>query len=188
MYQQDLVGFILAAQQGAIAPYKYANHFARNLPSHLHPSSAEKDAIAANGVGYFRSREARKFNSKVFQLFREQRSIAAHLFYTPCHKFWHLFYFDNRDTDEAENHWKHGAHVHYVSDLWPELTMESAWSQVLRGELRFASKLHIRYRSRYSGAYPTLKQSANGRPPGPLWRYTVHVHEPGSGFQPSWSA
>lgn len=152
MYQQDLVGFILAAQQGAMAPYKYANHFERNLPSHLHPSSAEEDAIAANGVGYFRSREARKFTSKVFQLFREQRSIAAHLFYTPCHKFWHLFYFDNRDTDEAENHWKHGAHVHYVSDLWPELTMKSAWSQVLRGELRFASKLHIRYRSRYSGA------------------------------------
>lgn len=152
MYQQDLVGLVLTAQHGALAPYKYANHFERNLPSHLHPSTAEGDAIAVNGVGEFRSREARKFASKIFQLFREQRSVADHLFYTPNHNFWHLFYFDNRDTDESNNHWKHGAHIHYVSDLWPELTMESAWSRVLSGELGFANKLHIRYRTRYSGA------------------------------------
>lgn len=152
MYQQDLVGLIFAAQHGALSPYKYANHFERSLPRRLHPSPVEEDAVAMNGIGSFRSREAGKFASKVFQLFREQRSLAAHLFYTPNRKFWHLFYFDNRDTDEPKNHWKHGAHLHYVSDLWPELTMDSAWSQVLSGELSFASKLHIRYCSRYCGA------------------------------------
>ena len=152
VYQQDLVGLILVAQHGELAPYKYANHFAREMPAHLHPNEVEGDAIAENGVGTFRSREARKFASKVFQLFREQRSLAAHLFYTQNRTYWHLFYFDNRDTEEEQNHWKHGAHIHYVSHLWPELSMEAAWSQVTSGELKFANKLHIRYRSSYSGA------------------------------------
>jgi len=32
---------------------------------------------------------------------------------------------------------------------------------------------------------PSLKQSANGRPPGPVWRYAVHFRHPGPGVQPS---
>jgi hypothetical protein len=127
VYRQDLASLILAAQHGILAPYKYANHFARALPDHLHPTDAEQDAIASNGVGTFRSREASKFATKVFQLFREQRSLAAHLFYTSSQNHWHLFYFDNRDTSEEQNHWKHGPHLHYVSNLWPELTMKEAW-------------------------------------------------------------
>jgi len=156
VYQQDLVGLILAAQHGALAPYKYANHFARVMPDHLHPTEAEGDAIAANGVGLFQSREARKFASKVFQLFREQRSLAAHLFYTSNRNYWHLFYFDNRDTSEEQNHWKHGPHIHYVSNLWPELTMESAWNQVVSGEINFSNKLHIRYRRHFGGPNHSL--------------------------------
>ena len=32
---------------------------------------------------------------------------------------------------------------------------------------------------------PSLKRSANGRPPGPVWRYTVHFRQPGPGVLPS---
>ena len=32
---------------------------------------------------------------------------------------------------------------------------------------------------------PSLKRSANGRPPGPVWRYSVHFHQPGPGVLPS---
>ena len=31
---------------------------------------------------------------------------------------------------------------------------------------------------------PSLKRSANGRPPGPVWRYAVHFHQPGPGVLP----
>ena len=31
---------------------------------------------------------------------------------------------------------------------------------------------------------PSLKRSANGRPPGPVWRYTVHFRQPGPGVLP----
>jgi hypothetical protein len=148
VHQQDLVALILAAQHGSLIPYRYANHFERVLPEHLHPNDAEHAAIAANGVGPFKSRGARKFTSKLFQLFREQRTLAAHLFYTPDHRYWHLFYFDNRDTEKQRNHWKHGPHIHFVSDLWPELSFEVAWAQVLAGNLAFPNKLHLRYINR----------------------------------------
>ena len=40
----------------------------------------------------------------------------------------------------------------------------------------------------YPGALtpnPSLKRSANGRPPGPVWRYAVHFRQPGPGVLPS---
>lgn len=148
VHQQDLVALILAAQHGVLTPYRYANHFARTVPANLQPNQEEQNAIASNGVGEFKTRTARKFVSKMYQLFREQRVLAAHLFYTPDHRFWHLFYFDNRDTAEVRNHWKYGAHIHYVSDLWPELLLPTAWQQISAGEATFANKLHLRYKSR----------------------------------------
>jgi hypothetical protein len=32
---------------------------------------------------------------------------------------------------------------------------------------------------------PSLKRSANSRPPGPVWRYAVHFRQPGPGVLPS---
>ena len=32
---------------------------------------------------------------------------------------------------------------------------------------------------------PSLKRSANGRPPGPVCRYAVHFRQPGPGVLPS---
>ncbi len=32
---------------------------------------------------------------------------------------------------------------------------------------------------------PSLKRSANGTPPGPVWQYAVHFRQPGPGVLPS---
>lgn len=146
VYQQDLVVLILAARHGELAPYRYANHFEKFLPSNLFPNDEECQAITENGAGEFKTRGARKFASKIFQLAKEQRALAAHLLYTPNHQYWHLFYFDNRDKSTINNHWKHGAHIHYLSDLWPELSLAEVWRRVQKGEITFANKLHLRYR------------------------------------------
>ena len=145
VYQQDMVAFVLAAQQGALYPYLYANHFARKVPDHLMPNEKEQEAISKNGIGNFKTLAAQKFARKVFQMPVEQRSRAAHLFYTSDHKYWNLFYFDNRDRSKYTNHWKHGGHIHFVSDLWSRLSMEEAWKKVKSGELSFQNKLHLRY-------------------------------------------
>jgi hypothetical protein len=31
---------------------------------------------------------------------------------------------------------------------------------------------------------PSLNRSTNGRPPSPVWRYTVHFRQPGLGVLP----
>lgn len=147
IYSQDLVGLILATQQGAMFPYCYANHFSETVASHLNPTEPESMAIQHNGVGNFKTREARKFGSKIFQLFHERRMFAAHLFYTSNHKYWHLLYFDNRDTQDSQNHWKHGPHIHYISDLWGKLSLQEAWSQITSGHVSIPSKVHIKYRA-----------------------------------------
>ena len=43
--------------------------------------------------------------------------------------------------------------------------------------------LHLHHRG--ARPNPSLKRSANGRPPGPIWRYAVHFHQPGPGALPS---
>lgn len=145
MHRQDLVALILGAQHGAIAPYRYANHFADMVPPHLRPTEVEHSAIQQNGVGEFKTQNARKFASKIFQLFRERRVQAAHIFYTPNYRYWHLFYFDNRDTEKSKNQWKHGSHIHYISDLWSTVSLEQAWAQIKSGRVAFSNKAHIRY-------------------------------------------
>ena len=49
-----------------------------------------------------------------------------------------------------------------------------------------ASQAHLQ---RTAGAAPlpnpSLKRSANGRPPGPVWWYAVHFHQSGPGVLPS---
>ena len=142
---QDLVALILGAQHGVLSPYIYANHFSVRVPDHLNPSEEESSAIAENGVGPFKTRESQKFSSKIFQLFREKRHLSAHLFYTPSKKYWHIIYFDNRDLDKRNNHWKHGPHIHYISDLWAGLSLKDAWNTIHSGKLSFPNKIHIRY-------------------------------------------
>jgi hypothetical protein len=148
LHQTDLVALIIAVQHGVLHPYRYANHFERRLPPHLFPNDAELEAMRNNGVGPFRSQSARKFTRKIFQLHKEQRASAAHLFYTPNFQYWYLFYFDNRDTSTHSNHWKHGSHIHLVSSLWPNLELDEVWKQVKSGEFTFPSKIHLRFSKR----------------------------------------
>ena len=146
VHRQDLAALIVAAQSGALSPYLYANYFDRRVAPGIVPNDEEHAAFSENGAGPFKTKGAKKFARKVFQMFGEQRALAAHLFYTPGHEYWYLFYFDNRDTTEEENHWRHGAHIHLVCSLWPNLEMPRVWEQVHTGHLTFPSKLHLRYR------------------------------------------
>jgi hypothetical protein len=146
VHRRDLTALILAGQHGVLSPYRYANHFDRRITPNLIPNEIERQALAQNGVGSFKTRGARKFATKVFQMFEEQRALAAHLFYTENFDYWYLFYFDNRDTTQHQNHWRHGSHIHLLCNLWPNLELPQVWEQVRAGELNFPSKLHLRYR------------------------------------------
>src|ERR1700731_5320633 len=100
----DFALSILVAQQGGFAPYKYAS-FREWVPDHLELSDNNLGAISLNGVGPM-GEDAQKTMTKISQIFRQRRQLAAHLLYTEDFRFWFLFYFDQRDRETQKNHWK----------------------------------------------------------------------------------
>jgi hypothetical protein len=136
---------ILCARTGGLDHYKYACRFRHTMPAHLNPSSDEIQAAGRDlKVGPLQG-AAKKFTRKVFQGFEDRRLFAAHLFYTPCHTWWHVFYFDQRDRDEYRNHWRNGAHIHYANDLFTHLALDEVWDRVSSGDINFLNGAHLRY-------------------------------------------
>ena len=144
VHGDDLAGLVLAAQVNGIADYLYASHFDERVPEELNPKPAELKAAGRAKVGPMQG-EAKKFFSKIDQIFRQRRLFAAHLLYTPSHKYWHLFYFDQRDRAEGDNHWKEGPHIHYANDRFHRDPLNTVWSRVKQGETTFLKPVHIRY-------------------------------------------
>lgn len=91
--QTDFALILLVARTGAFEPYKYENYIRDWVPDHLQPTDDNLGAIGANGLGPL-GKAARKTMNKVSQIFQDRRHLAVHLFYTPDHVFWHLFYFE----------------------------------------------------------------------------------------------
>ena len=56
------------------------------------------------------------------------------------------------------------------------------WFSAVVPSLKFSLGLHRG--SPPAWPNPSLKRSANGRPPGPVWRYAVHFRQPGPGVPP----
>jgi|MudIll2142460700_1097286.scaffolds.fasta_scaffold39868_2 hypothetical protein len=80
-------------------------------------------------------------------VFGQRRLSFAHIFEKK--EEWHIFYFDHRDILESEdNHWKYGAHIHFVNHLWANLKKEDVWDS-LAGRSNKAYGLHVRFK-RYS--------------------------------------
>jgi hypothetical protein len=144
--QTDFVQFILLGKTGGLAPYRYACHFEDRPIAHLIPTDEERGALATNGLGPLQG-QARKALTKMSQFLRDRRHLSAHLFYTPDHVHWNLFHFDQRDISPRSNHWEHGAHIHYASDLWIDEWAGDIWQQVQAGKQRFRT-FHIRYQGR----------------------------------------
>lgn len=144
VYGSDLAGLVLTGRVMGIGPYQYIAHFDDRIPKHLHPKDSEFAAAGRAKVGPLEG-EAQKFFRKIDQTFEERRLFAGHLFYTLDHRYWHLFYFDQRDTAERNNHWRHGSHIHYASDVFQRMPLREVWARVRNGDTVFLKAMHIRY-------------------------------------------
>lgn len=141
----DLCHIILAGRANGIDPYLYACHFAESTPDHLLPTSRDLAAMSSNGVGAL-SRGARKAVAKTFQIFKDRRLFAAHLFYSPSEKYWHLFYFDQRDTEATANHWRIGGpHIHYSRESFCREPLAEVWAKICGTPICPPKSVHIRY-------------------------------------------
>lgn len=146
--QRVFVDLILLARTGNLEnfPYLHRIHYYEHQPEHLQLSQKDLSAIGRNRVGPLKG-PAKKAANKMFQLFRERKYVVGHIFYTPDLKYWHFFYFDIKDFDERNNHWKFGGkHIHYINDLWPQYTLKNVWHQFCQGSKDFGASVHIKFR------------------------------------------
>jgi len=145
----DLAALILTCQKGNF-PLQHRAFFSEHTPPHLVPTHSGREAIRANGVGPLTPRAAKTMR-KVFQLFRERRELAAHMFYTEGLHEWHLMTFDQNDLlDGPGNHWSYGPHVHFINWLWPHRDPRHLWAGVVREGKKPSGSLHIRHIERPS--------------------------------------
>lgn len=111
------------------------------IPQHLNPSLEERKALIENSPGPVTGK-AKKFVSKVSQLFKDRRYLVGHIFYNK--NKWHLFYFDQRDSEKRKNHWIEGPHIHFVNYLWG-VNVDQLWSSFNTRRGGFSKGLHIKY-------------------------------------------
>lgn len=141
---EEFADVLLAARVAGLGPYLYANHFVELAPSFLHPSSEELEALGGNGLGRL-SGKALKAIRKVDQMFKDRRQLAVHLFYARSLKYWHMFYFDQRDYSAENNHWEHGPHLHYAHDSFTREPLSEVWRKVQEPTPVFPKSIHVRY-------------------------------------------
>lgn len=142
-----LAQLILAGRSGLLAPLLYAGHHGDFVPEDVQLNDDDYEGLSAATAGPLQGAAKKAFN-KIVQTSEVRRLFSAHLFYWPDHRYWYLFYFDQRDRAAKNNHWRGGSHIHLVTDLWPNLKLADVWQKVGSGDLNFPNKIHLRYATR----------------------------------------
>jgi hypothetical protein len=136
--------FILACELG-LFPFLHKIHYRDHVPEHLYLSDKDSAALAANPLGRLQP-DAQKAVKKISQMFKDRRYLVGHIFYLPDLSKWHFFQFDQRDLeDERRNHWKEGAHIHFLNWLWPNYEPKTLWANFTSGKAKMNDALHVRY-------------------------------------------
>lgn len=144
--KSDLANLILACQFERITLCHFPV-FRHHHPTHLALNDKDLTALATNGVGEFTPR-AKKTVNKISQMFDQRRLLNAHMFWPPhLPGDWHLFYFDQRDTSEANNHWDNGGHIHLMNMLThPQIDPNELLERILNEERpKLGGSFHVRW-------------------------------------------
>jgi hypothetical protein len=114
---------------------RHRSKFPEFVPPHLEITDNDRSRLK-EGVGA-------AFAKKLTSLMRERRNICVHLFERGLE--WHCFYFSYRDIETDGNHWSQGAHLHYLSYLWPNITKDKIWKAFDTRVTKLPGDLHIRF-------------------------------------------
>ena len=145
-----------AAQLGL----QHSATFPEYVPDHLVITDGDRDLLKSGNV--------RPFSKKTRGIFLERRHIHVHLLRGD--EAWHCIYFSYDDIEPAgSNHWKYGAHLHYVSHLWPSLSAEAVWNAFKQRKTQIPGVLHVRlipfeYSAAHQLAFPILNDSFSSEP------------------------
>lgn len=147
---EDFSEFIRAGWLGHLKPYVYARYFSDQVPPHVPPTKDQMSALAQHGSGIFAG-DAARAATRLSNTTRERRLFIAHLLYLKDEDFWSLFYFDQRDRSNFDNHWKVGGpHIHYCCEAFVREPLEVLWEKICQTQPSPPSSEHIRYIDRVS--------------------------------------
>lgn len=141
---EKLSDFILAGMAGALSPYIHARYHVNLEPEHLHPTKDELKALGNSSVGKAEGK-ALKAITKAMQMFKQRKLISVHFFFHPSKKYWHIFYFNQRDTTDRNNHWNMGPHIHYTHDTFINATLDQVIEQITKDKPKLPKSIHIKY-------------------------------------------
>lgn len=140
----DDFAYLIRVCKSGLLPYLHLSYVRDYIPEHLVPTNQEDQAIRRAAPGPL-VEHAAKFASKVRQIFSDRQFLVGHLFCTPDKRYWHFFYFDQRDAALEGNHWVGGSHMHLVNDLWRDLSVDALIERFVTGNPKFGKSLHIRF-------------------------------------------
>lgn len=139
----DFVNIILACDTGLL-PWHHQISYRDFRPTHLDLTEDDHKAITSNGVGKMNPAASKAFG-KIVQTFAERRYLVGHMFYTLDHANWTFFYFDQRDTEIRDNHFKGGAHIHVLTHLMPNRTAKDVWKEFHDGNPEMKGSYHVKW-------------------------------------------
>jgi hypothetical protein len=143
IYKSDFVDMIIACEMG-IMPFLHRIHHADYVPAHLTPTEEEIAAARISKPGPLTGKAA-KYINKIAQGFKERRYLVGHIFYTADLSRWHFFYFDQRDLNHRNPHWKEGQHLHLINYLWPNYEPNRLWSEFCSRNMKVKDSIHVKY-------------------------------------------
>ena len=144
IHQRDFADFIFTCEMGQ-GPFLHQIHHRDHQPEDAQLTDDDLAALAKNPVGPLQG-PAQKTVRKIGHLFNVRRYLVGHIFYTEDLSEWHFFQFDQRDLENARpNHWKEGAHIHFINWLWPNHDAITLWKNFTSGKAKMNDSLHVRF-------------------------------------------
>lgn len=138
----------------------HLSHHAKHLefaPEERLLSDTERKTLLDSGADYGLPAE-RKVAAKVRQLIVEREHRSIHMFANSTDE-WHCFFMSFKDlSTEAGNHWREGAHLHFVNHVFDPrmLSKKKVWKALQEPAHRIPT-VHVRYQDpREPGRPPSL--------------------------------
>jgi hypothetical protein len=150
LHGDDLANLVLSSA-ARIFPFLHESCHREFIPDDVQLRPRDLETMGKAEIGPMEKSVAKAFG-RVDQIFQTRRLLNGHLFYRPDRARWGLFYFDQRDVSDEDNHWKHGSHLHLVTHLWPNWTTQSVWREFCSGNPLISGALHVRFKYRDESA------------------------------------
>jgi len=139
-----LADVVFNGRIGNLENYIYQCAFINITPEHLELTEANLKTMVEVKPGPIEGKAKTAFN-KIDTSFEQRKLLNVHLFHTPSKEYWNMFYFTQRDTTKYNNHWKHGPHIHYSSDLILSTPIDEVWKLINQRKPRLPKSEHIKY-------------------------------------------